>query len=523
MTLSGLMLLLSVYTPVLALQTSTDQGTSFLLEATPLPEDSTTVMLIVVLQDASNGLRTVDLEINFDTTGLVQIFQLEPLGAWPTRVTKQTDKSVGLRIVDLFNLLRPGVHQIPLVRIRVKAMVEARTTASLRIARLQDDYGQEVSIPSVATVLVFAGKMAQEEPTILRAGDVTLKVGEQTQGAIILGQAPQGLQSADIVFSMQDPAVARFTAIAPGVLSGDAFMILEQGADKIRIRLLDLLTHQLEAGARDQILAQLTLEGLQAGRTQLLIEVVAYIDDSGNSVTPVIIAGQIAVAGSKTPEPPLPQPSSETTLLLAGPPSLMPQAEGIVDLILTKAPQGLQRYAVIVRVSDPALVQLDGATVPGLDPRFVRVMQHSEGVMEIRAVDFRNGIRPGAESIILAQMALTALGPGRVEFSMEVNVLTDDASRPMAATLQNFTLAIVLPPVDDALRSPQDLDGDGLFEDVNGDGAFTIEDAISFAFNYDSEPVQKFSRYYDFDGDGLVSFADAQRLMQMALQEGRMG
>lgn len=58
----------------------------------------------------------------------------------------------------------------------------------------------------------------------------------------------------------------------------------------------------------------------------------------------------------------------------------------------------------------------------------------------------------------------------------------------------------------------QDLDEDGLYEDVNGDGAFTIVDVQALFANLDSDVVQENAEKFDFNGDGEVDVTDVQAL-----------
>lgn len=57
-----------------------------------------------------------------------------------------------------------------------------------------------------------------------------------------------------------------------------------------------------------------------------------------------------------------------------------------------------------------------------------------------------------------------------------------------------------------------DLDEDGLYEDVNGDGAFTIVDVQALFANLDSDAVQNNPSKFDFNGDGKVDVTDVQAL-----------
>ena len=63
---------------------------------------------------------------------------------------------------------------------------------------------------------------------------------------------------------------------------------------------------------------------------------------------------------------------------------------------------------------------------------------------------------------------------------------------------------------------PKDLNGDGLYEDIDGNGELEKIDALVFSFNYDSPAVQENGRAFDFNLDGTVNMNDADKLMNMA-------
>ncbi|PSQ10069.1 cell surface protein, partial [Halobacteriales archaeon QS_7_68_65] len=67
-------------------------------------------------------------------------------------------------------------------------------------------------------------------------------------------------------------------------------------------------------------------------------------------------------------------------------------------------------------------------------------------------------------------------------------------------------------PVGDFENPPTDPDGDGLYEDVNGDGELTQADAQALYDNLDDPTVQNNVDAFDFNGDGSVTQADAQAL-----------
>jgi len=63
-----------------------------------------------------------------------------------------------------------------------------------------------------------------------------------------------------------------------------------------------------------------------------------------------------------------------------------------------------------------------------------------------------------------------------------------------------------------AENAPTDIDGDGKFEDVNGDGETDFNDAVDLAFADTTQLSEEQAAALDFDGDGDVDFSDAVEL-----------
>jgi hypothetical protein len=75
-----------------------------------------------------------------------------------------------------------------------------------------------------------------------------------------------------------------------------------------------------------------------------------------------------------------------------------------------------------------------------------------------------------------------------------------------------------LSPIGTARDIPTDLNGDGLYEDVNGDGTLTSDDADLLEGFMDSSPVQDNSRAFDFSNDGDATMADVYILRDTVLR-----
>lgn len=59
-----------------------------------------------------------------------------------------------------------------------------------------------------------------------------------------------------------------------------------------------------------------------------------------------------------------------------------------------------------------------------------------------------------------------------------------------------------------------DPDGDGLYEDVNGNGGQELADAVDFYQHRDSAAIQNNVNAYDFSGNGGIDLADVVDLFQ---------
>lgn len=69
------------------------------------------------------------------------------------------------------------------------------------------------------------------------------------------------------------------------------------------------------------------------------------------------------------------------------------------------------------------------------------------------------------------------------------------------------------PVFTEQATASRDLDGDGLYEDVNGDGKFDLHDVALLYDNIDSELVRTNTELFDFDQNGSVDRDDVRKLL----------
>lgn len=75
-----------------------------------------------------------------------------------------------------------------------------------------------------------------------------------------------------------------------------------------------------------------------------------------------------------------------------------------------------------------------------------------------------------------------------------------------------------LTPIGAAVFPPADLNGDGLYEDVDGDGVLTAADTALLRNSFASPSIQDNARAFDFNNDGDVTVEDANVLQDIVLR-----
>ncbi|GAB3017699.1 hypothetical protein [Natronobiforma cellulositropha] len=80
--------------------------------------------------------------------------------------------------------------------------------------------------------------------------------------------------------------------------------------------------------------------------------------------------------------------------------------------------------------------------------------------------------------------------------------------------LEDRSTAVSSEDLTIAGNTPQDLTGDGLYEDVTGDGQLGFNDVVTFFEEHDSDAVQGNVDRFDFSGNGRVGFDDVIALFE---------
>lgn len=134
--------------------------------------------------------------------------------------------------------------------------------------------------------------------------------------------------------------------------------------------------------------------------------------------------------------------------------------------------------------------------------------------------DARDGNRTAANGVDADYTAVQrAEVPDEGTYYVRVRAVTDTSSYAdgFDTAPRSYTLSVDAPPAGPPAvvaggAPPTDPDGDGQYEDVNGDGSVDVVDVQTLFATLDSDVVRNNPQAFDFDGDGSVSVVDIQAL-----------
>jgi hypothetical protein len=189
-----------------------------------------------------------------------------------------------------------------------------------------------------------------------------------------------------------------------------------------------------------------------------------------------------------------------------------------VEVVLERAPDGLRLYNLTVSVADPTVAEVVDAESG--DVPFFQVRSVGEDEATFRGVDV-GSVGPGDGPVTLAVVTLRGEGNGTTALDVGVNVLTDEQNDTYAPHIRPGSLVVTDngsgeddggPVVFPGGEPARDLDDDGAYEDVNGDGRASVADVQALFAKLGSAAVQNNAAAFDFNGDGRASVSDVQAL-----------
>jgi hypothetical protein len=186
------------------------------------------------------------------------------------------------------------------------------------------------------------------------------------------------------------------------------------------------------------------------------------------------------------------------------------------EVVVTDASTGVGSYEFVARVSDTDTAIITDATANGTEDggtlTTVDVADDGGSATVLTAAADLDG---GATTTI-ATLTVEGVTPGTTSVSLGDATVGD--SQAQSYTVENVSGASAVVedvgPVVVGGQPATDPNGDGEYEDINGDGTVDIVDVSAFFENRNSDTMEDNPESLDFNGDGVVNIVDISKLFE---------
>jgi len=208
-------------------------------------------------------------------------------------------------------------------------------------------------------------------------------------------------------------------------------------------------------------------------------------------------------------------PLSEATISFNPPKSIVSVGSvAEINLTLDKAQDGLSGYNISISLSNTSVAEVTSVNFPAW------ATLHSNSTLPadsfwIKAADINDKVKSGATDVNLGTLMLRGDNKGTSNILITVTKMDDDNGYPINPNTIPGVVEVPPPcsPFPSCTNPPTDPDGDGLCEDINGNGRLDFNDVVVFFNNLEwaeRQPIECWC--YDFNGNGRIDFDDVKKL-----------
>lgn len=318
-------------------------------------------------------------------------------------------------------------------------------------------------------------------------------VGERTELRLVATGVDGGVGAVEAEISV-DSAAATITSLELG--GGAGVEQTDVGTDGTTGIVRGALMDTNDTGTAH--IATVTVEGAEQGTASMDVEVDSLGDESGTTyeiggtTAAMVSVGDAGNDGASDSE------AGNSTVILS----------------VSEMPEGFERASVTVRTDTDASVTETQAEL--VSDSQLRVVSDDPRTTTVQAVDLAGNVGGFDDERTIARLTYDRqLSSDGVE--IEVGNLQDDngASVPgdrVSVEVRSGSLFDDPLPGANTDTPPGDPDRDGQYEDVDGDGDVTFNDAVVLSFVDASELNSEQVAAVDFDGDGDLDIDDAVAL-----------
>ena len=388
--------------------------------------------------------------------------------------------------------------------------------------------------------IVVTGAPQTESGLLVTPVSSTISPGGTRQVQVIARNMSSGLSGGNISVTLSNPGVAVITAVTP-----PAWAVLNKTSSvpgaSAWIDLVDI-GQSIQPGATDVLLGTFTIEGTAPGESDIVLAVIELDSENGSALSPELAGGHLTVtslvkanftanplSGNAPLSVQFTDESTGTDIMswawdfdndgkidsVDRNPAHTYTTAGTYSVNLTVRNSGSRDtmvktgYITVTEAPVAPVANFTADATTGIVPFLVNFTDTSTGTdITSWAWDF-NG--DGAIDSNVRNPSHTYDHPGRYTVNLTVTntVGSDTISRAHYIVANRY-----VEPFPGYTKVPTDPDGDGLYEDINGNGRLDFDDVVAFYLNM--QWVRNNSAVgiapYDFNQNGRIDYDDVVQL-----------
>lgn len=171
---------------------------------------------------------------------------------------------------------------------------------------------------------------------------------------------------------------------------------------------------------------------------------------------------------------------------------------------------------ITVRLSDSDVANIVDVS-PGSEFE-IESTSGTTGEQTVTIADLDDTVTEDDGTVTLAEVEIAADSGGTTDVEVDVEQMDDDNGNEIDTDTEAGVIEVIsLPPVVGS-DSPTDPDGDGQYEDVNGNERLDFNDVVVFFQNMDSDVVTSNVDKFDYNQNGRIDFDDVVTLFTEVTQ-----
>jgi hypothetical protein len=461
----------------------------------------------IVVTGATDGISAYSLTVQLDNPAVASIEGYSSPRDPPFNNTEVGNNSVSLSAAMGTSPI-PGDTQITLGTLSVGGTAPGTTAVSIVGGATGADLSDGTNTPYSITGTTNA-TLTTDWPTAslsLAPSSQDASVGETLTYDVVADGLTQGLTAYEFVIQIplgSGLTITEFTHALP--------LTENQTQHNGNFAVVDAVVNSSAYSSTTQVtLGSLTVSVDQPGTHSLQIRPQSVAITSNSSDPVEYQLGALSNASAEVSRQP-------ATVTVSGPQSVQP---GTVTLNITASgtTQGIDAYDMTVTTSGPP-AQITEYTLFAEGTVFDNSEIVTNSTLAL-TVALGNATYPPTPTATLASFTLSLSQPGDLSIQLtNPQIATAGGNIQYNVTSTNQSLSVISQPpaLPGAAGPPQDLDDDGLYEDVTGNGEFTIFDVQALFVHRNTPAVVNHPHAFSFNqGDfSTVTIFDIQELFTL--------